>query len=184
MKAGLYFSAAFTAQRMLISELAYLALAPFLLSPAINGIVCVVVGIAMSAAGVMVLRKNRYPHFHLLAEWHELARMEPVSEKSRLESAGSTVAPLPRWTIIHGFIAGFGFGGFSLRSSSAACCSRWPASQRFFTWNAICPLTPGTCLLRCSCSSLPSRPLYTRGRKCWRPEAPLGKRAVNSEGNI
>jgi len=42
MKAGLYFSAAFTVQRMLISELAYLALAPFLLSPAINGIAYVV----------------------------------------------------------------------------------------------------------------------------------------------
>ena len=49
MKAGLYFSAAFTLQRMLISELAYLALAPFLLSSMINGAVYIVVGVAMSA---------------------------------------------------------------------------------------------------------------------------------------
>ena len=33
MKAGLYFSGAFTVQRLAVSELAYLALAPFLLSP-------------------------------------------------------------------------------------------------------------------------------------------------------
>ncbi|HYA91041.1 MAG TPA: hypothetical protein VEK32_06055 [Thermodesulfobacteriota bacterium] len=44
IKAELYFSAPLTVQRMLISELAYLALAPFLLSPEINGIVYVVVG--------------------------------------------------------------------------------------------------------------------------------------------
>ena len=33
IKAGLYFSAAFTLQRTLLSEAAYLALAPFLLQP-------------------------------------------------------------------------------------------------------------------------------------------------------
>jgi sulfite exporter TauE/SafE len=120
MKAGLYFSAAFTGQRMLISELAYLALAPFLRSPAINGIVYVVVGIAMSVAGAMVLRKNRYPHLHLLAEWHELAETEQVATRSHFESSRSTVATPPKWTIIHGFIAGFGFGGFSLFINTVA----------------------------------------------------------------
>jgi sulfite exporter TauE/SafE len=120
MRAGLYFSAAFTFQRMLISELAYLALAPFLRSSAINGIVYVVVGMAMAAAGAMVLRKNRYPHLHLLAEWHELAETEQVTTSSQFESSRSTVAPPPRWTIIHGFIAGFGFGGFSLFINTVA----------------------------------------------------------------
>lgn len=57
VKAGLYFSTAFTVQRMLISELAYLALTPFLLSPDINGIVYGVVGLAMSGAGLLVLKK-------------------------------------------------------------------------------------------------------------------------------
>src|SRR5512135_2431714 len=65
MKAGLYFSAAFTVQRMLLSELAYLTLAPFLLSAKITGIVYIVVGTVMSAAGAVVLRRNRYPHVHL-----------------------------------------------------------------------------------------------------------------------
>jgi hypothetical protein len=121
VKAGLYFSAAFTVQRMLISELAYLALAPFLLSPDINGIVYGVVGLAMSGAGLMVLKKNRYPHLHLLAEWHELARTgQQVATGPPAESAGSVAAPPPRWTIIHGVIAGFGFGGFSLFVNTVA----------------------------------------------------------------
>ncbi|MGO9137848.1 MAG: hypothetical protein ACLP9S_05410 [Syntrophales bacterium] len=63
MKAGLYFSLAFTVQRMLVSELAYLALAPFLLSQVFEGVVYAVVGFVMSVAGLIVLRKNRYRPF-------------------------------------------------------------------------------------------------------------------------
>ena len=107
IKAGLYFSAAFTVQRMLLSEVAYLALAPFLLSPTINGIVYIVVGLAMSAAGALVLRKNRYPHLHLLGHHHET-------------TTTATAPPPARWTIVHGFIAGFGFGGFSLFVNTVA----------------------------------------------------------------
>jgi hypothetical protein len=120
VKAGIYFSAAFTVQRMLISEVAYLALAPFLLSPEINGIVYGAVGLAMSGAGLMVLRKNRYPHLHLLAEWHELAGTGQGATGPPDESAELVAAPPPRWTIIHGFIAGFGFGGFSLFINTVA----------------------------------------------------------------
>jgi sulfite exporter TauE/SafE len=119
MKAGLYFSAAFTVQRMLISELARLAIAPFLASPSINGIVYFVVGVAMSLAGLMVLQKNRYPHLHLDAHIHEMGtHFSPVG-KSLAYPAGST-APPAKWTIVHGFIAGFGFGGFSLFVNTVA----------------------------------------------------------------
>ncbi|MCL4512144.1 MAG: hypothetical protein M1470_13975 [Bacteroidetes bacterium] len=125
MKAGLFFSAAFTVQRMLLSEVAYLALAPFLLSPTINGIVYITVGLAMSAAGAIVLRHNRYPHLHLLGHHHEEAREMGTSiavlSKHHNESIVPTSAPPPaRWTIIHGFIAGFGFGGFSLFVNTVA----------------------------------------------------------------
>ncbi len=61
MKAGLYFSSAFVVQRMLVSELSYLALAPYFLRPMVNGIVYVVVGFTMAVAGAIILRKNRYP---------------------------------------------------------------------------------------------------------------------------
>ncbi len=70
--------------------------------------------------GGIVLRKNRYPHLHLLAEWHELAATGQGATGHRAESAGSVAAPPPRWTIIHGFIAGFGFGGFSLFVNTVA----------------------------------------------------------------
>jgi hypothetical protein len=125
MKAGLYFSGAFTVQRMLLSEAAYLALAPFLLSPTINGIVYFVVGLAMAAAGMIVLRQNRYPHLHLVGHHHEEARdMSPsvaVLTRHHVEPAAPAAAPPPaRWTIVHGFIAGFGFGGFSLFINTVA----------------------------------------------------------------
>jgi hypothetical protein len=131
MKAGLYFSAAFTAQRMIISELAYLALAPFLLSPAVNGIVYIVVGLAMAVAGGIVLRKNRYPHLHLLMHLQEIRTTGQILPESSDDIAVPIAAPPIRWTLIHGFIAGFGFGGSSEsehkpaggRCSSAGCSS-------------------------------------------------------------
>jgi sulfite exporter TauE/SafE len=123
MKAGLYFSSAFTLQRMLISELAYLALAPFLLSPSINGIVYVVVGIAMSAAGSVVLRRNRYPHLHLRVHWNEITAAKSPGEENHNDPLGPVSVPPPRWTLVHGFIAGFGFGGFSLFVNTVAAPS-------------------------------------------------------------
>jgi len=133
MKAGLYFSAAFTVQRMFISELAYLALAPFLLSPEINGIVYAVVGLTMSAAGVIVLRKNRYPHLHLRVDWHKMPTEDLLGPSEPANLSGSPVAPPPRWTIIHGFIAGFGFGGFSLFINTVA------APAMFSPWLGFVP---------------------------------------------
>lgn len=125
MKAGLTFSAAFTVQRMMLAEVAYLALAPFLLSPTINGIVYAVVGAAMSAAGTIVLSRNRYPHIHFLGHHHErvsdMGRSMSILSKHHKEAAVQSSEPLPtRWTIIHGFIAGFGFGGFSLYVNTVA----------------------------------------------------------------
>lgn len=126
IKAGLFFSAAFTVQRALLSEVAYLALAPFLLSPTVNGVVYVIVGVAMAVAGAIVLRKNLYPHVHLVGHHHEEARdMKPslaIFARHHHKSAEETVSGPPpvRWTIVHGFIAGFGFGGFSLFVNTVA----------------------------------------------------------------
>ncbi len=124
MKAGLYFSAAFTVQRMLVAELSYLALAPFLLSPIVNGIVYIVVGIAMSIAGSIVLRQNRYVHLHLLGHHHDGARKPETTSQvlgsRHIEPAHAAAVTPARWTIIHGFIAGFGFGGFSIFVNTVA----------------------------------------------------------------
>jgi sulfite exporter TauE/SafE len=124
IKAGLYFSLAFTFQRTLLSEAAYLALAPFLLSPTINGIVYIIVGVAMTAAGAVVLRGSQYPHFHLFGHHHDEAKeietTGQVLSKQHLEAEGPPQTPPVRWTLIHGFIAGFGFGGFSLFVNTVA----------------------------------------------------------------
>jgi sulfite exporter TauE/SafE len=130
IKAGLYFSAAFTLQRTLLSEAAYLALAPFLLSPTINGIVYFVVGVVMTLAGTMVLRRNLYPHLHLLGHHHEEVN-EAETTSQVLSWQHNTVVtelserPPVKWTLVHGFIAGFGFGGFSLYVNTVAA----PAMQ-------------------------------------------------------
>ena len=124
MVAGLYFSAAFTLQRMIISELAYLALAPILLRPLVNGVVYLVVGLVMAAAGAAVLRRSPYPHVHLFGHHHDAGgAMEATGRVfSRHHEAGLLPPqefPL-RWTLVHGFIAGFGFGPFSIFVNTAA----------------------------------------------------------------
>ncbi len=124
MRAGLFFSAAFTVQRMIISELAYFVLAPFFSSSIFSGIVDISVGIAMSIAGVIVLRQNRYAHLHVLGHHHEEGEcMEMAGQvlTKRCVKPSKTVSTPPiRWTIIHGFIAGFGFGGFSVFINTVA----------------------------------------------------------------
>ncbi len=124
MKAALYFSAAFSVQRMILSELSYLALAKFLLAGSINGYVYAAVGLAMSLAGAVVVRRNRYPHLHLLGHHHEQAlSMERTSRLFGREHArerGGVSAPPIYWTLAHGFLAGFGIGGFGLFVNTVA----------------------------------------------------------------
>ncbi len=117
IQVGLLFSAAFTVQRALIAELAYLALAPFLLTPAVNGVVYVVVGVVMTVAGALLLGHGRYVHVHLLGHHHDDPRdVEPPGDSvGRRHREREPVAgpPPAHWAIVHGFVAGFGFGGFA-----------------------------------------------------------------------
>ena len=66
-KAGLLFSAGFTFQRALMSELAFLVLAPFLRATSINGIIYLIVGSVMAISGFYVLRRGLYPHLHAIS---------------------------------------------------------------------------------------------------------------------
>ena len=106
-------------QRAIVAELAYLALAPFLLTPSVNGVVYMVVGLTMSVAGALLLRRGRYVHVHFLGHHHDdLRDLSSPAETigphhhpaQRDEATGTTPV---HWTIVHGFIAGFGFGGFA-----------------------------------------------------------------------
>ncbi len=120
MKAGFFFSLAFTVQRAIIAELAYLALAPFLLTSSVNGVVYIVVGLVMIVAGRLVLGRRLYPHFHLLGHHHDdsqrmAAGRQIFARRHREPHQDASLSPPPvRWTLVHGFIAGFGFGGFAL----------------------------------------------------------------------
>ena len=117
MRAGIYFAAAFTVQRMLLSELSYLALARFLKSPTINSGVYVIVGVVMSLAGWILLRQRRYAHLHLLGHHHErldeMDQSTAVLTRHHADRVNGQAMPV-RWTVVHGFIAGFGLGGFAL----------------------------------------------------------------------
>ena len=112
MKAGVFFSAAFTVQRALLAQISYFALAPLLLKPAVNGVVFTVVGVAMAVAGGILIGRAAHPHPHLLGS--KDAEFHPTG--AALETR---VTPI-HWTIIHGFIAGFGFEGFSVYINTVA----------------------------------------------------------------
>ncbi|WP_298134657.1 hypothetical protein [Acidiferrobacter sp.] len=100
-RAGLLFSAAFTLQRAIASELAYFAMTDFLVGARWNFAVYIVVGLVMAASGYYILRKGRVPHlFHSHALDHEPS-VEP--------------AALPRYMpLVHGFLAGWGTGAFAI----------------------------------------------------------------------
>lgn len=122
MKAGFYFSLAFTFQRTIISELSYLALAPFVFG--INRYIYLLVGAVMFVAGVIVLKKNVYPHLHFLGHHHsDVKHMEmnpKILSTSCEDCEPESSAPPIKWTLIHGFVAGFGFGGFALFVNTVA----------------------------------------------------------------
>jgi hypothetical protein len=99
---GIFFALAFTAQRAIMAQLAYFALVPFLVfDAALNSIVYVLVGIAMAAAGYLILRQ-RLPHWHPLM-WASSRDLVKHEEQTRATGR----VPL-HWCLIHGFIAGFG----------------------------------------------------------------------------
>lgn len=100
IKAAGYFSLAFTMQRAIMSQLAYFAVAIFLITKAwLNGPIYIAVGAAMSIAGYLIL-KEKIPHFH---------PMMNVSRQDLRKHATKERPNVPvHWTIIHGFISGFG----------------------------------------------------------------------------
>lgn len=104
MKAASFFSIAFTIQRAMMSQIIYFAVAMFLVSSdKLNAPVYVVVGLAMTIAGYLIL-KNRVPHVHPF-----LGVSQKDLAKHMHESDDTDHMPVPlHWAMIHGFISGFG----------------------------------------------------------------------------
>lgn len=96
LRSGLLFSLAFTLQRAVASELAYLGFARvFVGIPALGYAVYVVVGLVMVWAGWSIAHGRALPLFH----FHPRERFED---------------PRPWMPAVHGFIAGWGFGAFAI----------------------------------------------------------------------
>ncbi len=104
MKAASFFSTAFTIQRAIMSQIIYFAVAAFLVrSDAINAPVYVAVGIAMTAAGYLILR-NKVPHVHPFLDVSKNDLSKHIHENV---SPDKSTVPI-HWAMIHGFISGFG----------------------------------------------------------------------------
>lgn len=107
MKAGAFFSLAFTLQRALMSQLVYFAVATFLVTKEwLNGPVYMVVGAAMAIAGYLIL-KDKAPHVHPMMSVSKSDLSKHI--RGEYDKIDSSLSPVPiHWTMIHGFISGFG----------------------------------------------------------------------------
>ncbi len=129
-KAGLIFSTGFTVQRAIMSEIAFFALAGIFMSADAIGITYICVGIAMAGAGIYITRRKVYPHWHYierkLAEFFKIHKHGSKMEKGEYahevnpalcsdDAVAAADKPIPlKLALLHGFIAGFGFGAFAL----------------------------------------------------------------------
>ncbi|NMP21883.1 hypothetical protein [Sulfobacillus harzensis] len=98
--AGLTFSFAFTIQRGIASELSYLALARWLQNPTVDLWVYVVVGLAMALAGLYMKNTGHVVHIH--------------GTGTHIHKDDQPQMIPPSMALVHGFIAGWGFGAFAL----------------------------------------------------------------------
>lgn len=123
MRTGLTFSLGFTLQRAILSELAYLALASLFTTTTAFGVTYIVVGLAMTLAGIYVVKVGKYFHWHFLEGF--LAEKAGIHKRTSTEKEHvgdkspyldeETLKPVPtNIAFIHGVIAGFGFGAFAL----------------------------------------------------------------------
>ncbi|MCL5983993.1 MAG: hypothetical protein M1143_00245 [Candidatus Thermoplasmatota archaeon] len=111
MRAGFVFSTGFTIQRAILTTLGFLGLASIYLVYNLDGPVYVLVGVVMFMAGSYIL-KGRYLHlpFDVLFG----GKGHHTDEAQRLPT--EEVHPRPtslRMALGHGFVAGWGFGGFA-----------------------------------------------------------------------
>lgn len=107
---GLAFSLAFSVQRAIASELAYFSLISFMSKPYIDYIVYAIVGLAMAIGGWYVFRFNNVFHIHF-DKIDKMHHKEALSGKYIDEKHKKVTYKM---AILHGFIAGWGFGAFAL----------------------------------------------------------------------
>ncbi|MGC8606571.1 MAG: hypothetical protein ACP5L5_03325 [Vulcanisaeta sp.] len=111
MRAGFLFSLGFTIQRALLTTLGYIGLAYFYMKYNLDGPVYFMVGLVMAIAGSYILR-GKYIHIPIdvLLGGHQHHTNE--ARRIPLHEAHPKEVPI-KMTIIHGLIAGFGFGAYA-----------------------------------------------------------------------
>ncbi|ADN50897.1 conserved hypothetical protein [Vulcanisaeta distributa DSM 14429] len=111
MKAGFLFSLGFTIQRAFLTTLGYIGLAYFYMKYNLDGPVYFVVGLVMAIAGSYILR-GKYIHLPIdvLLGGHQHHTNE--AKRVPLHEAHPREVPI-KMTIVHGLIAGFGFGAYA-----------------------------------------------------------------------
>jgi len=110
MKAGFLFSLGFTVKRALLTTLGYLGLAYFYMKYNLDGgPVYVIVGVVMAIAGAYILR-GKYMHL----EVDRLLRSRTHAREAERTNIYERLGDVPLWmTVVHGLIAGFGFGAYA-----------------------------------------------------------------------
>jgi ABC-type nickel/cobalt efflux system permease component RcnA len=109
MKTGFIFSLGFTMQRAFLTTLGFIGLAAFYITYNLNGPVYVIVGVAMFVAGSYVL-KGKYLHIPfdcLFCREHHTSQAKRIQPHESLGNVPSRLA------LVHGLIAGFGFGAYA-----------------------------------------------------------------------
>lgn len=111
MKAGFLFSLGFTIQRAFLTFLGFIGLAYFYRVYNLDGPVYITVGIVMAVVGSYVL-KGKY--FHLPIDKFLGAKGHHTENAARLSPKEVHPREIPmKMTIVHGLIAGFGFGAYA-----------------------------------------------------------------------
>ena len=120
LRSGLIFSAAFTLQRAIASELAGYGLSHLLRIGWLDYAIYLLVGALMAWAGVWMRRSGHPLHLDLpgLRRYHA-AGEEPAAGGGPERDPGRTRPislrdPRPWMPAVHGFVAGWGFGAFAL----------------------------------------------------------------------
>ncbi len=114
LRAGLIFSLAFTIQRAIASELAYLGLSRVFTFGSVDYVVYIIVGFVMALAGVMIVRRGHAFHLHLPGMGSYKKSSLHTGEHVENDKPAWINDPRPWMPAVHGFVAGWGFGAFAL----------------------------------------------------------------------
>ena len=113
MKSGFIFYSGFTVQRAILTTLGFVGLATIYIKFNLDGPVYVLVGVVMFVVGYYLL-KGTDLHIPLDRLFGGHVHHSTKSERLPIQEVESNVKAVPaKMAFFHGFIAGWGFGGFS-----------------------------------------------------------------------